>query len=108
MKQFDLEQQILDCWKLTDDLDVLNTAILEQSLSTDDASNILLGLIKLYNLKFDQTFRTFEALLMEHYQETLKNKQKCCHEPWGPECDLGKSGEFVKVSDCQDIDLQAD
>lgn len=108
MLRFDLEQQIMSCWQITNDLATLNQAVLEQDLSKDNISNILLGIEKLYNLKFDQAFRTFEALIWEQYQETLKNKQKCCHEPWGPECDLGKSGEFVKVSDCQDIDFQAD
>lgn len=105
-KQFDLEQQIMECWQLTADLDTLNTSVLEQNISTDDISNILVGLVKLYNLKFDQTFRTFEGLVAERYQES--KIKHCCSEPWGPDCDLGKSGEFVKVSDCQDIDFQKD
>lgn len=88
MLRFDLEQQIMSCWQITNDLATLNQAVLEQDLSKDDISNILLGIEKLYNLKFDQTFRTFEALLMEHYQETLKNKQKGCHEPRVPDCVL--------------------
>lgn len=78
MKQFELEQQIMACWGVTDDLATLNQAVLEQDLSKDDISNILVGMEKLYNLKFDQTFRTFEALLWETYQETLKNKNHCC------------------------------
>ena len=99
MKQFDLEQQILDCWKLTDDLDVLNTAILEQSLSTDDASNILLGLIKLYNLKFDRTFKTFEEMIAENRDRLMEAHNKC----WEPTGCLGKNSDTVKVSAVQDI-----
>lgn len=62
--RFDLEQQILDCWGITDDLDMLFTAIMDQDLERDKVANILLGLKELYHLKFERTFNTFEELVV--------------------------------------------
>lgn len=61
--RFDLEQQILDCWGITDNLKLLTEAVLEQDISRDDIANILIGLEKLYELKFDKAFNTFEHLI---------------------------------------------
>lgn len=61
--RFDLEQQMLDTWKITDDLKLINAKMLDEGLSTDDVSNMLVGLYTLYNLKFEDMFGTFESLL---------------------------------------------
>ena len=63
--RFDLEQQILDCWNLTNDLEHLNYAVLEYELTKDQIANVLTGLIELYNIKFDITFNTFTTLIGE-------------------------------------------
>jgi hypothetical protein len=66
MDRFDLEQQIMDCWQITDDLKVLTEYVLEhgeEALNIDTVANITIGLQQLYNLKFDKMFRTFEVLL---------------------------------------------
>jgi hypothetical protein len=61
--RFDLEQEILDCWHITDDLQtIMETDSLELS---DDVHNLLLGLKTLYHLKFERTFSTFEQLVTE-------------------------------------------
>lgn len=65
MTRFDFEQQLMDCWGMVDDLKVLNEAMLETNLTTDQISNILVGLEQLYGLKFDKTFRTFEQLIRD-------------------------------------------
>lgn len=62
---FDLEQQIINCWNVTDDLEVLNEAVLERNLSKDEISNILTGMKGLYHLKFETLFETFEKALKE-------------------------------------------
>ena len=62
--RFDFEQEIMDCWRVTDDLQCLHDAILEKNLDTDEIVNILLGLISLYNLKFDTLFNTFENYII--------------------------------------------
>ena len=65
--QFDLEQSILDCWKITDELDLIRHNITEKGLTSMEVSNILLGMKHLYNLKFDQCFNQFEQFLKEKY-----------------------------------------
>jgi hypothetical protein len=61
--RFDLEQQIMDCWGITDDLDVLFEAVMEKNLTKDNIANILLGMKDLYQLKFEKTFDTFEKCI---------------------------------------------
>ena len=65
--QFDLEQQILSCWHVTDDLKLVYDAVIEGNMSNDDIANALLGMQTVYNLKFDQCFKTFEEFLKEVY-----------------------------------------
>jgi len=61
--RFDMEQEIFQCWHITDDLNVLHEAVLERDISKDEISNILLGLEQLYNQKFSRLFSTFEELM---------------------------------------------
>lgn len=64
--RFDLEQQILDCWHVTDDLDMLLEHTMEsENLNRDKISNIILGMKELYQLKFERCFDTFERLIKE-------------------------------------------
>ena len=59
----DLEDKILDCWKITDDLNTLFTAFDLKEMDEDEIQNVHLGLIALYNLKFERLFDTFEKVL---------------------------------------------
>ena len=63
--RFDLEQSIMKCWNITDDIDMLCESILENEMSQDDISNVLFGLKALYDVKFDRLFRQFEELLAQ-------------------------------------------
>lgn len=64
--RFDLEQGILKCWNVTEDIDSLYTRVLEsEEMSVDEISNYLLGLKSIYDVKFDQLFKTFETLVHE-------------------------------------------
>ena len=65
--RFDLEQQIFDCWHVTDDLDILFEAILDKEIDRDKIANIVLGLKELYHLKFERTFETFETCIRNQY-----------------------------------------
>lgn len=65
--RFDLEQEIHECWNVTRDIDTLLEGVVEQDLTQDQISNILLGMKELYELKFDKMFRTFETLV-KHQQ----------------------------------------
>jgi hypothetical protein len=56
--RLDLEQQIMQCWNIVDDLDYLG-----KLLETDDAQNLLIGLKALYQAKFEKLFDTFERYI---------------------------------------------
>lgn len=59
--RFDLEQSILNCWHVVDDIDILYKNVCENDeLSKDDIANVLLGMKTIYNMRFDETFRQFE------------------------------------------------
>jgi hypothetical protein len=68
--RFDLEQQILDCWKIIDDIKLLDKNVLEGkieggNLTQDEISNYLMGLESIYELKFQQMFATFGDLIRD-------------------------------------------
>lgn len=61
MKQkdrFDLEQEILGAWHMVSDLKVLLDNW--DKTNEDGRQNIIIGLISLYELKFEALFNTFE------------------------------------------------
>ena len=67
--QFDLEQEIMDCWHVTGELDLLLEELMESdTFSRDDAANFVLGLSTIYEAKFNKLFRTFEEFLKEYYR----------------------------------------
>ena len=67
--RFDLEQEIMECWNITTDLNYVYEYIMNgdgAQLSTnerDRVANILLGISQLYELKFDKLFNTFSQTL---------------------------------------------
>ena len=62
--RFDLEQDIMACWNVVDDLDVFLSRYMDgPEMSVDDVANVILGIKSLYQLKFDKCFATFEQLL---------------------------------------------
>ncbi len=60
--RFDLEQQILDCWNVTNDIETVLESLSENKINIDQVPNILRGIKDLYQLKFDRTFATFESV----------------------------------------------
>lgn len=68
-KIFDLEQSILQCWNVCDDIDLLFSETLEREtpLTPDELSNILLGMKSLYHLKFQKCFSEFEDVCKEYH-----------------------------------------
>jgi hypothetical protein len=70
--RFDLEQDIMRCWNVVEDIRLLNKYVLEGTpdgdvLTTDRIANYLLGIEAVYELKFQQLWNTFS--------QTLTNKQ---------------------------------
>ena len=67
--RFDLEQDIMSCWQIKEDLDTLLHAYMDgPKITEDQVSNVILGLSSLYQLKYQKCFDTFEQLL-----------KKCCY-----------------------------
>lgn len=66
MDRFDFEQQIMKCWNITEEIELLNENVLERDLMTkDEISNYLLGLKTIYDLKFDKLFEQFSQLVKD-------------------------------------------
>jgi hypothetical protein len=55
--RFDLEQQILDCWKITDDIPMME----QQGANVADFTS----LATVYEYKFKQLWNTFETMVSE-------------------------------------------
>jgi hypothetical protein len=76
--QFDLEQGIMSCWNVKQDLDLLFEELVENdTFSRDDASNFVLGLATIYEARFQKLFRDFESFLKTYYtiSKELKHTQ---------------------------------
>ncbi len=65
LAKFALEQQIMECWNIVEDLKITAAAITKENISPDRAVQVLEGLAILYQLKFEQTFNTFETVCRE-------------------------------------------
>lgn len=66
--RFDLEQEIMECWNITSDIDDVYNYVMEGSeelgtVERDKVANLLLGLSALYELKFNKLFSTFTDCL---------------------------------------------
>lgn len=68
--QFDMEQQIMTCWNVCEDLDTLTEGVLDRGMTTDQISNVLIGMKELYQLKFEKLWEHFEALCAQKVQVT--------------------------------------
>ena len=56
--RFDLEQGIMNCWNVCDDIQLLLDSW--DKLDEDGKQNFLIGLKQMYQLKFERTFEQFE------------------------------------------------
>jgi len=65
--RFDLEQQILECWKVTEDI----TMMAKQNASTDSLN----ALSTYYEHKFNQLWSTFETMCAERQFNESNTKE---------------------------------
>jgi hypothetical protein len=62
--RFDLEQDIMNCWQVVDDLKTLTKRYLDgPKMTEDEVANVLIGIESLYQIKFEQLFATFEQCI---------------------------------------------
>lgn len=78
---FELEQKIMNCWSVVDDIDALyshlgdNLRFVGMSpAAEDELQNILLGLKSVYQMKFEKLWDEFEGICREYH--TLKNTRE--------------------------------
>jgi len=72
--RFLLEQYIMQCWHVTDDVDVVMDYLEGVKMDAKDLDtllNMLSGMKAIYNQRFDMTFRLFEELVRKG---DIKNK----------------------------------
>ena len=55
--RFDLEQEIMKCWSITEDI---QNFLAEDELTPDQQQNYLLGLATIYEVKFQKLWDAFE------------------------------------------------
>ena len=69
-KIFDLEQSIMKCWNVVDDVDLLFKQTMDRQvpLTADEYANILLGMKGLYQLKFEECFFEFENVCKNYWK----------------------------------------
>ena len=70
-KMYDLEQHIMECWQLVDDVNLLYKEVMDNDLHKDQdkLANALLGLCTIYGMKFDQAFNTYEEVLKQCFDD---------------------------------------
>ena len=63
-KPYELEEKIMDCWHVCDDLQVVFKQIGdgEREPTEDEMMNTLMGMQQLYQWKFEQLFFEYEEL----------------------------------------------
>lgn len=66
--RFDLEEEIIKCWHITDDIDTVCNMIEMTDLEPRDRDkllNVLIGIRTLYDHKFSQTMETMSSLIVQ-------------------------------------------
>jgi hypothetical protein len=64
----DLEQEVMRCWEVSQDLDLLA----EEYKHDDDLCNKVLGIKNVYEMRFSKAYNTYEKLVKEHYTWKLR------------------------------------
>lgn len=62
--RFTLEEKILDCWRIIDDLETLGR-VYDREHTEDEILNILIGVTQLYDQRFNELFDTFEQCIKD-------------------------------------------
>tara|TARA_R110000868_G_scaffold70117_1_gene206411 strand:- start:1037 stop:1267 length:231 start_codon:yes stop_codon:yes gene_type:complete len=63
LDRFDLEQDIMKCWEVVDDIKNLRQTNDRRTMTQDEVDNYLLGLETIYEIKFERLFETFETIV---------------------------------------------
>lgn len=82
---FSLEQQILECWNVTNDIETVTKWFADDPVwegmdpkLQDAIMNKYFAIQELYELKFERTFATFEKVCREYHKRDKNNVTKEC------------------------------
>ena len=81
-KIFDVEQDIMNCWNMVDDVKDAASYLVDnesfKDLSAENADkimNLLLGIHSVYQMRFEKLWNNFEAHCKEHHSLRRVNKE---------------------------------
>ena len=78
-KQFELEQGIMNCWSICEEMKLLSKYVLEsKEVDRDKVANILIGVSELYQMKFEECFTNFEETL-QYFQDRKSTRLNSSH-----------------------------
>jgi hypothetical protein len=63
MDRFELEQAIIACGNVADDMDILLETLLEDTTDRDRIANALLGMRELHEMRCKKAFDIFSAMI---------------------------------------------
>lgn len=96
MNIVDLEQQIMDCWLVVDDL---RTAASLEPMNEDKIMNILLGMAELYEIKFEKLFSGYEQVIADKPYKIKSTATASCN-PNNTSKYFETAGPDVDSSEC--------
>ena len=69
MSIFELEQQIMECWQVTDDIELITNHLVREldidAITADTIVNKYSAVKEMYEIKFDRMWKTFEKVCAE-------------------------------------------
>lgn len=83
MKIFDLEQELFDCWRVTDDVKMVTSYFCDgpkfENMDPelyDELTNKFFAIQELYDLKFEKLWNTFESVSHDfhHYRKIAEQE----------------------------------
>lgn len=74
---FELEQQIMECWQVTDDIELITNHLVREldidAITSDTIVNKYSAAKELYEIKFDRMWKTFEKVCAERNGRFVAN-----------------------------------
>ena len=70
--RFEFEQQIMECWNVTSDVKTVAKYLMDAPLEPGregKIANMLIGIEALYQAKFEELFRQYEAIIKEQHNK---------------------------------------
>ena len=66
----ELEQQIMECWNVTKDIELVTKHLIDHTdgYSDDDVMNKYLAIKDLYEVKFEAMWRTLDEVTQEYHK----------------------------------------